>query len=137
MRINYFSILTLLFSTLFISCSDDDKTSKSPVMKSLTVTPNEITSGTKPNGIIEYSSYGSYIQSITYRYTISDGSTGTFTKVGTPSEPLTFDIEDVPTNAGTYTIVVSAEKVRYSANGENGTIFGQMNSVSTTFSVKE
>jgi hypothetical protein len=106
-------------------------------MKSLTVTPNVVSLGTKPDGIIEFDSYGSYIQSITYKYTISDGSTGTFTKTGTPSEPVKFNVENIPSQAGTYTIVVSAEKVRYSANGENGTIFGSMNSVSTTFTIKE
>lgn len=116
-------------------CETDVTRSSSPVYDKITVEPQNIYTGQYAYGTVSYKSSGSYISSADYKYEVDGGNSGTWSVISpTESEP-NFKFQ-VPSNPGTYSVRFSATKIKYSAIGPNGTLYGEANSVSTTFTVK-
>lgn len=116
-------------------CESDQKRSESPVYDKITIEPQTIYNGQYAYATVSYKTPGEYIYSADYKYEIDGGNTGTWSVVSpTESEPQ-FKFQ-VPSNPGTYSLRFTATRIKFSAIGPNGTLYGQASPVSTTFVVK-
>lgn len=119
----------LLSGIILGSCSEnDEKLSKSPVYKDITLTPNQVYTGQKVNALVSYTDPGAYIQSCDYQYTLSDGTSYSWKQISPTETQPEFEFY-APLRAGRYTVTFNATRVRFSANGPQGTIFGSTNAV--------
>jgi len=127
-------LLSVAILISFSACSED-KESTSPVFDELTLTPNPVYTGQYVKGVVSYISTGDYIYSSDYQYTIGGVGSVAWTEVSpTKSQPqFTFK---APTTAGTYTITFKTTKIRYSATGKNGELYGSSNTVTQQLKVK-
>lgn len=135
-----YNVLKVVASAVVVACvaagcETEEKRSSSPVYDKINIEPQTIYTGQYAYATVSYKTPGSYIYSADYKYVVERGNSGTWTEISpTESEPH-FKFQ-VPQNPGTYSLTFSATKINFSAIGPNGTLYGQADPVSTTFTVK-
>ncbi len=123
------SVGLMLYGMLLTSCSEsNDYVSRSPVYKNLTLNPNPVNAGQKVQGLVEYTDPGEYLTSCDYQFTLSDGTSYNWHQVSPTESQPEFSFF-APAKPGNYTVTFNATKINFSANGEQGTIFGSANTV--------
>ncbi|MBR3454650.1 MAG: hypothetical protein IKH26_04930 [Bacteroidaceae bacterium] len=121
---------------VLVSCTEDNTNYKSrpPIYKDLTLNPNPVYTGQKVTGIVSYDDPGAYLMSCDYQYTVSDGTTGTWHQVSPTESQPEFSFY-APFKAGNYDVSFNAPHIRYSANGNLGTLYGSANTVRANLKV--
>ena len=140
MKTIFSALLITAAVTLFCACSDDDAVSTNPSFEELTLTPTTCYGGDTLTAVVTFADKGSNLYMNTYYYSWNDGTT-VFREEWDVVNPtghdnITFLIPvDASVAAGTYIVTFGATTVRYSAHGENGTLYGSANTVSASFTI--
>ncbi len=130
--INVFAIAATTIAA--VGCSEDKPTAVSPIFKELSIAPQPVYTGQYAYAKVSYSHPGAYIYSSEYNYSVSNGSSGTWTVVDPTTAEPQFKFQ-VPEDAGTYRVTFKATKINFSATDANGAVYGSANSVTSTVRV--
>lgn len=135
MKTKLINIIAITAATIATaSCSEDNTTAVSPIFKELTIAPQPVYTGQYAYAKVSYTHPGAYIYSSEYNYSVSNGSSGTWTVIDPTTVEPQFKFQ-VPDNEGTYRVTFRATKINFSATDANGAIYGSANSVASSVRV--
>lgn len=132
MKINFNFLFSFVFALVLLSCDDEHKTASVPYFDKILL-QEKIYTGQYASAKVTYKSPGAYVQHADYTYSLSNGTSAKWRQALPADKEPEFRFK-APLNAGIYRINFKATFLFY-GDLPGGSIYGESNSVNSTFSV--